>query len=202
VVLFDEIEKAHAEVFNVLLQILDDGRLTDAQGRTVDFRNVIVLMTSNIGSQYILEAGVTENWEEVEQVVRRQLSTHFRPEFLNRVDDIVVFRPLGQVELRKIVDLQLRRVEKLASDAGLVLEVTGAARDFLAREGFDPVYGARPLKRAIQRQIQDPLALHLLEEEVSEGSVVRVDVSASGDELEVHGVPGERPEPVGATTAR
>jgi ATP-dependent Clp protease ATP-binding subunit ClpB len=157
-------------------------------------------MTSNIGSQYILESGVTGNWDEVEQVVRRQLSTHFRPEFLNRVDDIVVFRPLGQAELRKIVDLQLRRVEKLAADAGLVLEVTGAAREFLAREGYDPVYGARPLKRAIQRQIQDPLALFLLEEEVSEGALVRVDVSESGDHLQVQAMPAERPEPVGAAS--
>jgi len=204
VVLFDEIEKAHAEVFNVLLQILDDGRLTDAQGRTVDFRNVIVLMTSNIGSQYILEAGVTENWDEVEQVVRRQLSSHFRPEFLNRVDDIVVFRPLGQAELRRIVDLQLHRVEKLAADAGIVLEVSDQARDFLAREGYDPVYGARPLKRAIQRQIQDPLALHLLEEEVAEGSIARVDVSVGGqgEGLAIHTVPGREPapEPVGASS--
>jgi ATP-dependent Clp protease ATP-binding subunit ClpB len=204
VVLFDEIEKAHAEVFNVLLQILDDGRLTDAQGRTVDFRNVIVLMTSNIGSQYILEAGVTENWDEVEQVVRRQLSSHFRPEFLNRVDDIVVFRPLGQAELRRIVDLQLRRVEKLAADAGVVLEVTDDARDFLAREGYDPVYGARPLKRAIQRQIQDPLALHMLEEEVAEGSIARVDVTGGGEGegLTIHTVPGREasPEPVVASS--
>ena len=206
VVLFDEIEKAHAEVFNVLLQILDDGRLTDAQGRTVDFRNVIVLMTSNLGSQYILEAGVsggvTENWDEVEQVVRRQLSSHFRPEFLNRVDDIVVFRPLGQAELRRIVDLQLRRVEKLAADAGLVLEVTDQARDFLAREGYDPVYGARPLKRAIQRQIQDPLALHMLEEEIAEGSIARVDVAEGGEGLTIHTMPGREaaPEPVGASS--
>ncbi|MGE0161228.1 MAG: ATP-dependent chaperone ClpB [Gemmatimonadales bacterium] len=203
VVLFDEIEKAHAEVFNVLLQILDDGRLTDAQGRTVDFRNVIVLMTSNIGSQYILEAGVSGSWEEVEQVVRRQLNSHFRPEFLNRVDDIVVFRPLGQAELRKIVDLQLHRVEKLAADSGLVLEVTPDARDFLAREGFDPVYGARPLKRAIQRQIQDPLALHMLEEEIAEGSVVRVDVARGGQGLEIHTAPARETarEPVGAAAA-
>jgi ATP-dependent Clp protease ATP-binding subunit ClpB len=204
VLLFDEIEKAHADVFNVLLQILDDGRLTDAQGRTVDFRNVIVLMTSNIGSQYILEAGVTENWDEVEQVVRRQLSSHFRPEFLNRVDDIVVFHPLGQAELRRIVDLQLRRVEKLAADAGLVLEVTDEARDFLAREGYDPVYGARPLKRAIQRQIQDPLALHMLEEEIAEGSIARVEVSGAGEGqgLTIHTIPGREaaPEPVGASS--
>jgi ATP-dependent Clp protease ATP-binding subunit ClpB len=191
-------------VFNVLLQILDDGRLTDAQGRTVDFRNVIVLMTSNIGSQYILESGMSGNWNEVEQVVRRQLNAHFRPEFLNRVDDIVVFRPLGQAELRRIVDLQLRRVEKLAADAGLVLEVSDSAREFLAREGFDPVYGARPLKRAIQRQIQDPLALHMLEEEVAEGSLVRVDVAGGGEGLEIQTVRAGDPdrEPVGASAPR
>jgi ATP-dependent Clp protease ATP-binding subunit ClpB len=190
VVLFDEIEKAHTEVFNVLLQILDDGRLTDAQGRTVDFRNVVIIMTSNIGSQHILEAGVAGDWKQVEDVVRRQLNAHFRPEFLNRVDDIVVFRPLGEAELRRIVDLQLQRVEKLAFDVGVRLEVTDAARDFIAREGYDPVFGARPLKRAIQRQIQDPLALHLLDEEVAEGSIVRADVAKSGEKLELHTLRG------------
>jgi hypothetical protein len=123
VVLFDEIEKAHPEVFNVLLQILDDGRLTDAQGRTVDFRNVVVLMTSNIGSQDILESTAGGDWEGVERQVRAQLHAHFRPEFLNRIDDVVVFRPLGQAELRRIVDLQLERVVRLAADAGIVLEV-------------------------------------------------------------------------------
>jgi len=184
VVLFDEIEKAHPEVFNVLLQILDDGRLTDAQGRTVDFRNVVILMTSNIGSHYILEHATTHDWGEVEKHVRNQMNAHFRPEFLNRVDDIVVFRPLGEAELRKIVDLQLDRVQHLAEGVGVSLQVTDAAKAFLAEEGFDPVYGARPLKRAIQRSIQDPLALYLLDEEVAQGTVIRVDVAGGGDKLE------------------
>jgi ATP-dependent Clp protease ATP-binding subunit ClpB len=183
VVLFDEIEKAHPEVFNVLLQILDDGRLTDAQGRTVDFRNVVIIMTSNIGSQYILEHARGGDWEQIDKEVRSQLNSYFRPEFLNRVDDIVVFRPLGEEQLRKIVELQLERVEKLAEEVGLRLEVTDAAMALLAKEGYDPVFGARPLKRAIQRSIQDPLALYLLDEEVAQGTIVRVDVTNGGDRL-------------------
>ena len=174
VVLFDEIEKAHQEVFNVLLQILDDGRLTDAQGRTVDFRNAVIIMTSNIGSQYILERAGSGAWEEVEAFVRRELHTYFRPEFLNRVDDTILFRPLDEDDLRAIVELQLRRVEELARDLGVVLQVTPEATDVIAREGHDPAFGARPLKRAIQRLLQDPLALHLLETEVPDGTVIRV----------------------------
>jgi len=192
VVLFDEIEKAHADVFNVLLQILDDGRLTDAQGRTVDFRNTVILMTSNIGSQYILEHARDGDWEEVENFVRRQLNAHFRPEFLNRIDDIVVFRPLDEEDLKKIVDLQLQRVGKLVEDMGLELEVSEPAKGFLAKEGYDPVFGARPLKRAIQRSIQDPLALHLLEEEIAEGSVIRVDLAPDAKHLEFEARPGPR----------
>ena len=200
VVLFDEIEKAHPEVFNVLLQILDDGRLTDAQGRTVDFRNVVILMTSNIGSQYILEQAQQGSWQDVEKVVRKQLHAHFRPEFLNRVDDIVVFRPLGEEQLTRIVELQLARVRKLVTELGLDLEVTDAAKAFLAREGYDPVFGARPLKRAIQHQIQDPLALYMLDEEVAEGSVIRFDVAEDGDRLELEARPGPslQKEPAGA----
>jgi len=175
VVLFDEIEKAHPEVFNVLLQIMDDGRLTDSQGRTVDFRNVVIIMTSNIGSPRVLEQEGGD-WAEVERGVIRELHQHFRPEFLNRVDDVVVFRPLGEGELRAIIDLQLRRVEGLATELGIILEVDDAARDRLAAEGYDPVFGARPLKRAIQRSIQDPLALFLLDEELAEGTRVRVTV--------------------------
>ena len=180
VVLFDEIEKAHPEVFNVLLQILDDGRLTDAQGRTVDFRNVIIIMTSNIGSQHILEAGENADWEEVEQVVLRLLHQHFKPEFLNRVDDVVVFRPLGEEDLKKIVDIQLKRVARMLEDRGLRLEVTDEAKRFLAEAGYDPVFGARPLKRAIQRHIQDPLALFLLDEEVAEGTTIVVEPDEDG----------------------
>jgi ATP-dependent Clp protease ATP-binding subunit ClpB len=194
VVLFDEIEKAHPDVFNVLLQILDDGRLTDAQGRTVDFRNVVILMTSNIGSQYILEQTRSADWDEIDRTVRMQLNGHFRPEFLNRVDDVVVFRPLGEAQLREIVDLQLARVDALARDVGVSLEVTDAAKGFLAREGYDPVFGARPLKRAIQRSIQDPLALYLLDEEVAQGSVIRVDLADGGDRLEFEPVVAPQPD--------
>jgi ATP-dependent Clp protease ATP-binding subunit ClpB len=183
VVLFDEIEKAHPEVFNVLLQILDDGRLTDAQGRTVDFRNVVVIMTSNIGSQLILEAVGRGERQAVEERVRGMLREHFRPEFLNRVDDIVVFAPLDMEELRAIVGLQLERVARLASDLGITLEVTEEARAFLAREGYDPAFGARPLKRAIQRYVQDPLALYLLDEEVAEGTRIVVVPDAEGRRL-------------------
>jgi len=184
VVLFDEIEKAHSDVFNVLLQILDDGRLTDAQGRTVDFRNVVIIMTSNIGSQHILERAAEGEWDRVDEEVRAQLHRHFRPEFLNRVDDVVVFRPLGEDELRRIVDLQLGRVRQLAEQLGISLEVTEEAKRHLAVEGYDPVFGARPLKRAIQRSIQDPLALFLLDEEVAEGTVIRVDLDQSAGRLE------------------
>ena len=184
VVLFDEIEKAHSDVFNVLLQILDDGRLTDAQGRTVDFRNVVIIMTSNIGSQHILERAAEGEWDRVAEEVRAQLHRHFRPEFLNRVDDVVVFRPLGEDELRRIVDLQLARVRQLAEQLGISLEVTEEAKRHLAVEGYDPVFGARPLKRAIQRSIQDPLALFLLDEEVAEGTVIRVDLDQSAGRLE------------------
>jgi ATP-dependent Clp protease ATP-binding subunit ClpB len=184
VVLFDEIEKAHPDVFNVLLQILDDGRLTDAHGRTVDFRNVVILMTSNIGSQNILEGGAEAEWSEIERQVRSQLHTHFRPEFLNRVDDVVVFRPLDQGEIRLIVDLQLDRVAALAIELGIELDVSDRAKTFLAAEGYDPVFGARPLKRALQRSLQDPLALLLLDEEVATGTTVRVDVSEDGTALD------------------
>ncbi len=180
VVLFDEIEKAHQDVFNVLLQILDDGRLTDSQGRTVDFRNTVIIMTSNIGSHMILErAGALETDEQhkrLEDDVHRELHRRFRPEFLNRVDDIIVFRPLSQALIKRIVDLQLRRVERLTAELGFSLAVSGAAKELLAREGYDPAFGARPLKRAIQRQLQDPLALRVLEEDVPEGAVLHVAV--------------------------
>ena len=174
VILFDEIEKAHPEVFNVLLQIMDEGRLTDSQGRTVDFRNAVVIMTSNIGSQFILERAGSSDWGEVDGFVRGELHHHFRPEFLNRVDDIILFRPLSGDDLRAIVDLQLERVTYLAEELGITLEVSAKARDLIATEGHDPAFGARPLKRAIQRMVQDPLALNLLEVEIPEGTVVHV----------------------------
>ena len=187
VVLFDEIEKAHHDVFNVLLQILEDGRLTDSQGRTVDFRNTVIIMTSNIGSHTILErASALESDEQLKRLeddVLRELQHHFRPEFLNRVDDVIVFRPLSLDLIKRIVDLQLRRVEKLTAEVGFRLLASEAAKDFLAREGYDPAFGARPLKRAIQRHLQDPLALRLLEDDVPDGSLVRADLAAGGGEL-------------------
>jgi ATP-dependent Clp protease ATP-binding subunit ClpB len=177
VVLFDEIEKAHAEVFNVLLQLLDDGRLTDGHGRTVDFKNTVVIMTSNIGGHHIMELGIEAAEDRVMEAMRR----HFRPEFLNRVDEIVVFHSLSRDDLAQIVDIQLERLEDLLAERKLALSLTNAARSFLADRGYDPVFGARPLKRAIQRYLQDPLALALLEGEFSEGDLVEVD--AAGDEL-------------------
>jgi ATP-dependent Clp protease ATP-binding subunit ClpB len=181
VILFDEIEKAHADVFNILLQILDDGRLTDSQGRTVDFRNAVVIMTSNIGSPLILERASAPDWQVVEAMVLQELRQHFRPEFLNRVDDIVVFRPLGETEIATIIDIQLRRLEKLLADRRLTLEVTPAAKQALVAEGYEPAFGARPLKRAIQRLIQNPLALEVLEGRFAEGDHVVVDADAEGN---------------------
>ena len=179
VVLFDEIEKAHQDVFNILLQILDDGRLTDSQGRTVDFRNTVIIMTSNIGSQYILER-TGEDWEETERQVSQSLRQHFRPEFLNRVDDIVIFRPLGREQIVRIVDLQLAHLEQLLADRKLGLEVTPEAKQLLAEEGYDPAFGARPLKRAIQRLVQNPLALEVLAGHFNEGDRVIVSRGADG----------------------
>ena len=180
VVLFDEIEKAHPDVFNVLLQILDDGRLTDGQGRTVDFRNTVLIMTSNLGSSVIQErAG--QDFERVRDGVMVVLRDHFRPEFLNRIDEIIVFKPLTEDQLTAIVDIQLKRLEQRLQERRVTLVVTDAARKLLAQRGWDPVYGARPLKRAIQRLVQDPLAMMLLEGKFSDGDTVTVDVK--GGEL-------------------
>jgi ATP-dependent Clp protease ATP-binding subunit ClpB len=178
VILFDEIEKAHPDVFNVLLQILDDGRLTDSQGRQVDFRNTVIIMTSNIGSQLILDAGEQSDatgWGEVEARVRDRLKDHFRPEFLNRVDEIIVFRQLSRTDLASIVDLQLAGLRKLLAERHLKLDVTPEARALLIEEGYDPVYGARPLKRVIQRRLQNPIALELLQGAWRDGDTVRVE---------------------------
>jgi ATP-dependent Clp protease ATP-binding subunit ClpB len=178
VILFDEIEKAHPDVFNVLLQILDDGRLTDGQGRVVDFRNTVIIMTSNIGSRLIVEAGAQPDdaaWGRVEERVREELRNVFRPEFLNRVDDIIVFHPLSRTDILSIVDLQLERLARTLGERKLGLEITREAREFLAHQGYDPVYGARPLKRVIQRLLQNPIALELLEGHYQEGDVIRVD---------------------------
>jgi len=179
VILFDEIEKAHPDVFNILLQILDDGRLTDSQGRTVDFRNTVIIMTSNIGSQYILEHAAAD-WALVETQVTQAMRSHFKPEFLNRVDDIIIFRPLGTEQIEHIVGLQLDRFEKLLADRKLTLEMTPGARRLLAEEGYDPAFGARPLKRAIQRMIQNPLALQILEGRFHEGDRIVVKEGDNG----------------------
>jgi ATP-dependent Clp protease ATP-binding subunit ClpB len=183
-VLFDEIEKAHQDVFNVLLQILDDGRLTDSQGRTVDFRKTVLIMTSNIGSQYLIEAG-TGNvaWEQAETKVMEMLRQSFKPEFLNRVDDIIIFRPLSHEDIGKIVDIQIKRVERLLGDRKITIEVTPAAKQLIVAEGYDPVYGARPLKRAIQRLLQNPLAVAVLEGQYGEGDRIRVDRTKDGNAL-------------------
>ena len=173
VILFDEIEKAHAEVFNALLQLLDDGRLTDGQGRTVDFKNTVVIMTSNLGGELWAEGGADA--EQTEAQVRALLTQHFRPEFLNRVDEVVVFHRLTKEHLAGIVDIQLGRLAARLMEAGHRLEVSDAARAYLAEVGYDPVYGARPLKRAIQRELQDPLALALLSGEFRPGEIIRVE---------------------------
>jgi ATP-dependent Clp protease ATP-binding subunit ClpB len=184
VVLFDEIEKAHPEVLNVLLQLLDDGRLTDGKGRTVDFKNAVVIMTSNLGSQYIAqESGDGRN--ELTENVRRQVTTalraHFRPEFLNRVDEIIFFHPLSLTDLRAIVDIQVRGLLKRLEDRKIHVELTDAAKHLIVEDGYDPTYGARPLKRAIQRRVLDPLALRVLEGEFREGD--RITIDADGREL-------------------
>ncbi|MBA2565969.1 MAG: ATP-dependent chaperone ClpB [Gemmatimonadetes bacterium] len=179
VVLFDEIEKAHPDVFNALLQILDDGRLTDGQGRVVDFKNAVIVMTSNIGSQYIQEMRDAPP-EQVEKAVLNALRQHFRPEFLNRVDDIILFSRLTEEQLEEIVDIQLARLERVLGERQVTLQLSPAAKRRLAREGFDPVYGARPLKRAIQRLLQNPLSMKLLEGEIREGARLRVEVGEEG----------------------
>jgi len=181
VVLFDEIEKAHYEVFNVLLQILDDGRLTDGQGRTVDFRNTVIIMTSNLGSE-LWQSGKTDvSRDEITQVLRQ----HFRPEFINRIDEIVVFHKLAKEQLEKIVDIQLERVNHLIADRGYKLEIDESARKYLADVGYDPDYGARPLKRAIQRELQDPLAMKFLSGEIVPGSTIMVTKGVDGLEFKL-----------------
>jgi ATP-dependent Clp protease ATP-binding subunit ClpB len=178
VVLFDEIEKAHPDVFNVLLQLLDDGRLTDGHGRTVDFRNTVVIMTSNLGSHIFREY---EKPEKVRPLLMQELRATLRPEFLNRIDEVVIFHPLGREEIARIVDLQLGHLRRRLEAKRLALDVTDAAKALLGREGYDPTFGARPLKRTIQRLVQDPLALRLLEGEFKEGDTIVVD--AVGDAL-------------------
>jgi len=176
VVLFDEIEKAHSEVFNVLLQLLDDGRLTDGQGRTVDFRNTMVIMTSNLGNQLWIGGANNVTRDQVMPL----LQASFKPEFLNRIDEIVLFHPLTRAQLADIVDIQVRRVASLLKERGYTLEVSPAAREYLAEVGYDPDYGARPLKRAIQRELQDPLAMDILSGKFHEGDTIEVERGEAG----------------------
>ncbi|GIX46990.1 MAG: hypothetical protein KatS3mg131_1201 [Candidatus Tectimicrobiota bacterium] len=186
-ILFDEIEKAHHDVFNVLLQILDDGRLTDAHGRTVDFKNTVIIMTSNIGSPYLLE-GVTAHGEITAQAraaVMQELRRHFRPEFLNRVDEVVLFKPLTLDEIKRIVDLMTADLRKRLADREIKLELSEAAREFIARQGFDPVYGARPLRRYIQRELETRIARALVAGEVHDGATIRVEVEDDHLAIEV-----------------
>jgi ATP-dependent Clp protease ATP-binding subunit ClpB len=180
VILLDEVEKAHRDVFNILLQLLDDGRLTDSQGRTVDFTNTIVVMTSNIGSQAIQELSGAADEREIRNRVMDALQKHFLPEFLNRVDEVIVFHPLGREEIREIVDLQLRRLDVQLQKNGYSLEVTEAARQLLATEGYDPAYGARPLKRVIQQRIQNALANELLSGRFESGETILIDAARDG----------------------
>jgi ATP-dependent Clp protease ATP-binding subunit ClpB len=182
VVLLDEIEKAHPDVFNILLQILDDGRLTDGKGRAVDFRNTVIIMTSNVGSAAIFDLAAKDPKRAREEALEA-LRAVFRPEFLNRVDDIIMFRPLEKKQIEKIIDLQLAQVTALLADRKIVLRLTPSARELLLKEGYDPVYGARPLKRAIQRLIQDSLALQILDGKILPGDHVLVDADKSGEEM-------------------
>jgi ATP-dependent Clp protease ATP-binding subunit ClpB len=182
VVLFDEIEKAHPEVFNVLLQILDDGRLTDGHGRTIDFRNVVLIMTSNIGSEHIVNLDESER-TEMERRVDEAMRGHFKPEFLNRIDEIILFHQLAREQIDRIVDIQLGRVRGLLTDRRIDLEVTPEARRLLGDKGYDPHYGARPLKRIIQRLLQDPLAMHILEGDYPEGAKITADAQPDATTL-------------------
>ncbi len=183
VVLLDEVEKAHPEVFNILLQVFDDGRLTDGQGRTVDFRNVILIMTSNLGSQFLADQSMSAELKE--QAVMGIVRKSFKPEFLNRLDDVVMFEPLGTEELSRIVDIQLRRVNERLVDRRITLTATPAAKDWLALTGFDPVYGARPLKRLVQSSIEDAMARRMLAGDLVDGDSVTFDVNADGSGLQV-----------------
>jgi ATP-dependent Clp protease ATP-binding subunit ClpB len=187
VVLFDEVEKAHPDLFNTLLQVLDDGRLTDGQGRTVDFKNTIIIMTSNLGADALASGEEGEVSEQAREQVMSAIRRHFRPEFINRIDEIVFFKRLGRGEIDHIVDIQMGRLAGLLRERKMKLELSLAARNWLAARGYDPVYGARPLKRVIQKELQDPLARLLLEGRIFDGETILVDVE--GDALSINGVP-------------
>jgi ATP-dependent Clp protease ATP-binding subunit ClpB len=177
VILLDEIEKAHPDVFNILLQIMDDGRLTDGHGRTVDFRNTVIIMTSNIGSQWIMELGEKDE-TEMRRRINEVMKMSFKPEFLNRVDDIIVFHRLGIGQIKNIIDIQLEKLKAMLSAKNITLEIMDKAKELIAREGFDVTYGARPLKRVIQNEIQNELAMKILNGDIREGNKVTVDISA------------------------
>ena len=195
VILLDEVEKAHPDVFDILLQVLDDGRLTDGQGRTVDFRNVILILTSNLGSQFLVDPGLTE--EQKRESVMNMVNANFKPEFLNRLDDVILFDPLNLEELSEIVDLQVQALATRLRDRRLTLEVTDAAREWLALTGYDPAYGARPLRRLVQREIGDKLAKGILAGRISDGDTVLVDrPEVAGDELADPGLTVEAAAPV------
>ncbi len=181
VVLLDEVEKAHPDVFNILLQVLDDGRITDSQGRTVDFRNTVIVMTSNIGSEYILDvSGDDTKYEMMQKRVTDSLRSHFRPEFLNRVDDIIIFHTLSRSEMRHIIRIQLKRVESLLQEQKISFDISAAACDYLVEAGYDPVYGARPLKRAIQREVENAIATKLLENTFVSGDTIVIEKGEKG----------------------
>jgi len=200
-VLFDEIEKAHPDVFNTLLQILEDGRLTDAQGRTVDFKNTVIIMTSNLGTADLRKAAIgfarsdeAVTYEKMKEKVHEELKRNFRPEFLNRIDEVIVFHELTREEVRSIVDLMMRRVREQLESQGIALELTPAAKDRLAAKGYDPTLGARPLRRAIQRLVEDPLSERILWKEFRAGETVVVD--AENDEVVFRSIEGIEPPPV------
>ncbi|HHN72836.1 MAG TPA: AAA family ATPase, partial [Thermopetrobacter sp.] len=201
VILFDEIEKAHPDVFNILLQVLDDGRLTDSHGHTVDFRNTIIIMTSNVGAEYLLELGEDEDVDKVRDQVMAAVQRTFRPEFLNRLDAIILFHRLKRKNMKAIVEIQLGRLGKLLEDRKITLEVDDAAKEFLAEKGYDPAFGARPLKRVIQAWVQDPLAEMILAGKVKDGDAVRI--TADGEGLSINGehVKPERTSGIGAAAA-
>jgi ATP-dependent Clp protease ATP-binding subunit ClpB len=179
-VLFDEIEKAHPDVFNVLLQVLDDGRLTDGQGRTVDFRNVLIVMTSNLGADFLVMQKEGEDSAAVHDEVMQVVRGHFRPEFLNRVDEIILFHRLRREDMSAIVDIQIRRLSKLLADRDITIDLQPAARAWLAEKGYDPAYGARPLKRVIQKAVQDSLAEKILAGEIHDGEKVTISAGPNG----------------------
>jgi ATP-dependent Clp protease ATP-binding subunit ClpB len=193
VVLFDEIEKAHPEVFNIFLQVFDDGRLTDGHGRTVDFTNTVIIMTSNVGSHIIKQMGVGADPRQLREAVMSELDHHFRPEFLNRLDEVIMFHSLAQEHIIRIVDIQLARLGRLLESRRLTLELTPPAKQFLAERGYDPLFGARPLKRTLQRSLQDPLATFILEGQVREGDHVVVDVGLDSESLSFTTVVSEAP---------